>query len=669
MKIRKIALLILTIVMCFALALGVVACTDTDNPTGDSVNSTGSTDSNKDGSASTAGGNSSDAAGNNSGTQKPEPEEKIVVNGVTQNNNLTLFQTNKGEKTDKTAEFFDRTQDLVVGDDNAFVVKPEVQFLKVVTGSTPEPYTPATWNFNITVSRLTENNTYVELKDADLTTYVEKIDKVNATVDFSEEAVGNKFKISVCPEGTDAEDVAEFTKSVEVSVVDAYNVYTANELAYIENGSRQDEGRDGHWAEFKKTNGLTAEAKAGIVLQANISITKENIPAYFVYQANEIGENDGDRERAVGSLKDFESLYERHLSGSEQFIFNGNYFSIDCKTLPLVVRPSGNIVTEGQAYESHSSLTMFKHNDNGEENKTHVEMKNINFIGNAPRVEDTTKTGGIILGKSRIETLMYNNISNNFFITFFPEVSSKKYTIQKCKSYNAYSCFVYVWGSNDVHIEDSDFNSAGGPVIIADHVQANEGNGIPSSVTVKNSELHSYVTGQEAWFQMYNATAISSQIFTMNNAFTPFGRAFLKTRDTGSETLQFMDFVAFYKSGETNGLTSTKITGNFVQDEGDPMDFGTYTNPWNGFNNVTPNQKNQFIEGILAMSPEAPIFMTSGGGMSLLNPGVGLMQLDPTGTPTRIQDPSNAMFQGKQLYLYYSRMGIVLNYFNAGETI
>ncbi len=709
MNLRKITLLILSIVMCFALVLGVVGCNETDNPSSDSVNSVGSNDptsSDKGGSTSsqetslseqksdsndpttssgeptsdsedptTSSGeptSDSEDPSTSSGGDDPKPVEEIVeVLDVKANKNFTLFQTNKGEKDNKQTEFYDRTQELTVGDDNAFVVMPEVQFIKI-TDNIPEAFVPEEWNYVITVSRYTEQNTYVELNDADLATFVDKIDAKNATVDFSTEAIGNKFKISVYPEGTDTSDIADFTKSIEVVVVDAYNVYTANELAYIENGTRQDEKRDGVWAEFKKTNGLTAEAKAGIVLQANVSITKENLPSYFFYQKGDAGVvGAADEERVVGSLKDYENLYERHLSGSEQFIIIGNYFTIDCASLPVVVRPGwgvGEIITDDRAYESHSSLTMFQHKDNGEENKTRVEMKNINFIGNAPRVEDTSKTGGIILGKSQVETLMYNNISNNFFITFFPEVSRERYTIQKCKSYNAYSCFVYVWGSNDVHIDESEFNSAGGPVIIADHVT--DERDMPSSVTVTNSELHSYVTGQEAWFQMYQATNLTSQIFAMNSAFTPLGRSFLKTRGTGSEMLQFMDFVAFYKSGDTNGMTSIKITGNYVQDGAEPLDFGTYTNPWNGFDKVDQtNPKSMFIEGIWAQYPTAPIFMTSGGGMSFLNPQVGLMQLDQTGTPVQIKDPQNAMFSGKQLYLYYTRMGIVLNYFNAGETI
>lgn len=644
--------------MCFALTIGLVGC-DTEVTPGDSS-------SNIAGSTPTSSQNPDDSSTPNSSSTE-EPTEQIVILDVAPNANFVLYATNKAEKDDKKAEFYDRTQEFFVGDDNAFIVKPEVQFLKIVD-EMPVPFVPTEWNYVITLFRYTENNEYVELEGDDLETYTDSIDTVNATVDFSEEAIGEKFKISVYPEGVEDADIAEMTESIEVSVIDAYNVYSAKELACIENGSRNVAAENTVWAEFKAENNLTAEAKAGVILQTNINVTVDDVPSYFFYSEEEIGANDSDRETAIGSLKDRMSIYSRFFAAEETFAVIGNYFTLNCSSLPIVVRANDDIAVPGVAYESHSQLMNFRSSVDIAENNSYVEIKNINFIGNAPRVENTTMTGGVILTKSQnVATLAYNNIANNFFITYFPNATDKNYTMQKCKAYNGYSCFVYLYAAKDVHIDECNFESACGPVIIADHVDNSDGDR-PSAVTVTNSELHSYVTGQEAWFNMYNATAVSAQIFAMNTAFTPFGRSFLKTRETASEKLQFMDFVAIFKSNENNGLTDgIKITGKYVQDGGVPMDFGTYMDPWTGFDNVEQNLMNMFIEQLSAQG--APMFMTSGGGMSFLNPSVGLMTLDQTFAPVQIMDPNDNVFKGEQLYLYYNRMGIVLNYFNAGETI
>lgn len=279
---------------------------------------------------------------------------------------------------------------------------------------------------------------------------------------------------------------------------------------------------------------------------------------------------------------------------------------------------------------------------------------------------------------NNVDFKAYNNISSSFVINYMADATSMPFTMEKCKAYDSFTTLIYVWGSNKVTIKDCEFIGAGGPVMIVDHVGVTEPEGgKPSNVTVLNSQLHSYVTGQEAWFRMYGATGIVSQIVMMNAGFTPFGRSFVKTRTTGDGELSFIDFVALYKSGEAEGITTTKISGKFVEDDAVlPMDFGTYAEPWDNFQTNGP--VSTYIETVLGVNAALPVFMTSGGGMSFFAPeavpamgiGQGLNTINmSTGTPEQIIDPNDNMFKGKQLYLYYSRMSIVFNYFNAGETI
>lgn len=668
MKLKNTLLLVIMLLCITALTFGVVGCKHAST-TSDSTD------------ASDTATQSASADTGESG------EEHVAITGVNYSTNLLSYKANKSVKTeaDKRNEFFDLEQSMFVGDDNAFDVKPSVAFRLYKANGKSEAYVPETWTYQVDVYVLNGDN-YVLLEGQDVDTYIDAISLTDATVDFSTDAIGYKFKIVSYPDGLTEKQSADedYKMTVEVEVMDGYNVYSAKELAYVDNCSnfKYDNYTDYNnaWAQFKAANGLTAATPAAVILQTNISITKEDIPAYYFWTAEEVNPSDGDYSRVVGSLKDFAFLYFRDLGVSGTFTFEGNYFTLDSSKLPYVVRPFDDIVGVDETYESHSSLFYFSSNMEGHEGETNTAqatIKDVNFIGNSPKVEDTTKSGGVILLKGNtLAFTAYNNIANSFVINYMAESTDRPFCIEKCKAYDSFTSLIYVWGSKDVHIIDSELIGAGGPVMMVDHTGVTDADGgHPSCVTVENSELHSYVTGQEAWFKMYNADFVVYQIVMMNAGFAPFGRSFVKTRETGDGTLSFIDFVALYKSGESEGMTATKVSGKFSEDNAAlPMDFGTYADPWDNFATNTPIST--YIETVLGINPEIPIFMTSGGGTSFFSPdaipamgiGAGLNNI-VEGAPQQIMDPNDNMFKGNQLYLYYSRMAIVFNYFNAGETI
>ena len=673
MKLKNLILSALTVLCLVLFAVGIVGCSVKKG------NNSGSASNSGDNSTSSA---STSASTGNSGSGGSE--DLVVVTGVNMNTDLLTYNSNKKVKADadKENEFFDLTQNMLVGDDNAFSVKPSVAF-RIFKGDSdiPEAYVPESWTYFVN-AYVKNGDNYVLLEGQDVTTYIDAIDAVNATVDFSADAVGHQFKLEVYPDGlTEKQSAdADYKMTLEFEVIDGYNVYSAKELAYIDNGANYLKGSSYNdaWAKFKTDNGLTATSPAALIMQTNLTITKDDIPSIYFWSESEVSKSDGDYLRVVGSLKDRNYVYFRNLGADGSFLFEGNYFTLDCRSFSHVVRPNDDIVAVDETFESHSSLFYFGSEAQGETSNSAF-LKDVNFIGNSPRVEDTTKSGGVILVKNEnVAFTAYNNISNCFVINYMIESTSQHCTLEKCKAFDSFTTLMYVWGASDVNIVDSQFVGAGGPVMIVDHTHVTDENGgTPSCVTVTNSELHSYVTGQEAWFTMYNAGSIISQIVMMNGGFMPFGRSFVKTRTTGDGTLNFIDFVALYKSGEAEAVSTTKISGKFVEDNAAlAMDFGTYTKPWDNFQTNGP--ASTYIETVLGVNAALPIFMTSGGGMSFFAPeafpamgiGQGLNTINfGTGAPEQIMDPTDNMFKGDQLYLYYSRMGIVFNYFNAGETI
>ena len=679
MSFRKILFTIFAVAMLMSLSIGIVACTPRNSGNNSSEESASVSESASD-----------------SQPTSVEPEDIIVVNGVNANANFLLRETAKSEKGDnKETEFMDREQDFFVGDDNAFNVKPSVGFL-IFRGDSnvAEAYSPDTWNYVLNVYHL-ENNNYVLLNETGYESYIQSYDQVNATVDFTEDAIGETFKLEVYPEGLTAKQMSDpdYKSTVEVTVVDGYNAYTASDFVYIEQGGREEATYlNQAWVNYKQQNGYSLDyAPSAVIMQSNIFITPEDLPVEAIWQAtdSEINEGDSDYEQVVGSLRDYACLYSRFMKATDKFTLEGNYFTVNITTLPLVVRFRDEISAPGEPHESHASLFRFTSDDataeqaeladqtDGSGNK--ASFRNVNFVGNAPRTEDTQLSGGVILLKANkcgFET--YNTISNAFVINYMGERSHRPFYITKCRIYDAFTTLVYLFGNSDAKITDSDLNGAGGPAMIIDHVRPLQATDTyPSSMTVVNSEIHSLVTGQEAWFALHGATGAAAIISAMDGAFNVFGKTFTITKKVDENTsMKFMDFIALYKSGSAESMTAEEISGYYKQvaTEEDvanpyilPMDFGTYADPWNFFANKGQTPVSMLIEGVLAQNSQAPIFMSSAGGSAIWYPAdssnllAGGALINTSFQP--ITDPTDPIFSGNNLYLYYSRMGLVFNYY------
>lgn len=643
---------LLAAIMCFSLVFAVGCNIIIVNPDDSSSSSSDS------GSASDSGSSSSSL------------KEKVVVTGVSQNAEYALYMKNKGVKTNKKNEFFDKTSTLKVGDDNDFVVMPAVTFGKIKPGTQfTTPVIPSEWTYEISFARITADGS-VKVAADEVENYVEKIDYVNCVINFAEGAIGSTFEISVVPTGlTDKqkENVAKYMAKMTVEVVDGFNVYDAKELSVINNyyGSYW-LCENSTWRNFKEENGIDVDyAPSNVLLQTNVKINAADLPkGFFFNKGDKDLEGSADYDRALGSLRDGACLYYRNVAENETFTLEGNYFTLDASAIPLVVRPE-NKVAESENFQSHAQLFFVDVFNDKEETC----FKNLNLIGNAPRVEDTNKSGGIIIIKSGKKGVhFYNNISNCWYINYFPYYSTGT-KIEKCKAYDSFNTIVYSWGSTGTVIKDSELIGAGGPAIIADHASPKaEDGGSPSEISVIDSEIHSYVAGTEGWFtQFAGATQAATLIKSLNAAFANpyFKRSFVyekvgdeyKLTSVGDASkVYFLDFVALYKSGEAVGLSADVITGKFAVKKGEtadvPMDFGTYPDE-------TANAEYRAMVAMLLANTlgKTAAFQTSVGGLAYMGEN-GLLDL----TNAQITDPANNIFKGDSLYIYYNGMGLCFGY-------
>ena len=636
--------------------------------------------------------------------------QQIFIGSVSQPLSLTEYYANRAEKpNDLRNEFAYNDNPYYVGDDNAFTMKPIVNFVNRALEPVSQPigWGVDGWTYVITLKLYNESQSdYVSVDDISL--YIDSIDYANCVIDFNANAIGQKLSLSIAPAGLmnwqkDAQK--DYSTTFEISVIDGYNVTNALELIYINriangkvvdyetgySGGKYNSGAA--WTAFAQENGLDLSAShAAVILHNNVKVSKDTVPSVFLYSDDDedVKETDNDYDKVKGTMKDRSTLFFRNLVANENFIIEGNYFTLSCEDFPLVVRPEGK-QPNSEKFVSHSQI--FKFNAAAEDYTSRVEIRNINLVGNAKKSSDTQLTGGLILIKTTNASLYaHNNISNQWFINYFPDESDKRTDIDYCRAYDSFNSILYLWGTSDVHISHCDFNGAGGPVMIIDHVYQDKSksgdeflySGIASHVEITDSTMHSFVTGNEAWFVMNNVTSTASQIKALNANFDNqyYNRSYVVSGVTSGEEAapQYLDLIAVFKSGSEEGISqAVNVTGYFEMNGATcPMDFGTYSEAaFAAKNRGYCSAEQQYLQAIISGAYPSAVFVSSESlrtpkaqyqfdGIGAYKPNVGLVYGDQTNLT-----PDDSLFKGDQIYLYYTGLGIsvVLGYYDSGDTV
>lgn len=613
--------------------------------------------------------------------------KKVIAYAVGLPKNITLYNTNKGDQNndgdskDDHNEFFIWNQSYLVGDDNNWTFKPSVTFYKFdldeegnLNLDNYEEVIPASWEYDIAIYKYNlETEKYDILVDNNDTAIIDAIDYTTCQINFADgiDKENNAFLVKVSPKGLTTNQSANkdrYTISMMIEVVDGFNVYTAKELAYI--NDRTDEYATA-WEEFKKANGLELNYVANrVILHNDINITTNDLPKEFFYTEEEakgqpdelryydVLDSEGNlveklEVKLAGSLKDYSYIYYRELEGTEELSIVGNYYKVDASSMPLVVRESkgDNSATPLGTVISHA--TLIKVDGSGSSNFV---MENVSFLGNANRTEIAIKGGGIILTKiNNTAATMKNNIASCFFISYMTELSTNDILIEKCRAYDAFNSFIYNWGSSKVTLKECEMIGAGGPVIIQDHVDPTSSDGGQvGQITIEDCKLEAYVAGTEGWFTLVGATSVVPLIKGMNALFNPLGRSFLKTNTASGET--YMNLICVNKSGDAQSITAQKVSGSTTI-----IDSESETNRSFNFGATDP-----YLGALLAQtySQGAPAFESSKGGYGYTDGATGIYDLQNN----RLIDPTHAIYNGDYLAVYYNGMLIVLGYFNSGAT-
>ena len=391
---------------------------------------------------------------------------------------------------------------------------------------------------------------------------------------LTRKAVGKKFQVTFDADESKYYAVDPSLKPVvfEFEAVDGYNVYEAEELALYDNTPAE----TNEWETFKAEHGLDniAEPKS-IVLQANLTITKDDLPTSFFYTEEEIDgwlannqsvfasyllKKNSFREAAglepfteetgrdflVGSMKDYVTIYERKSNPDIDFALEGNYFSIDASSLKQVAFYNAAFAPEEDdrkldEYDeedgSHSQLFGFNSvNSRVDEFGGKTTFRDVTITGNGDYSADDTYAGGLIAFKiGKIEAHFENIVTSKTFISFFPrlngdEQDDSQYAvtyIDRCKNFDSYNSLVYVFGTKNNYITNSFMKRAGGGIFLLDDVNASDKSASKHGsceVYSENVYYENWVTGKEPWFIQKQATALTSNLAGIGGSYGWLGK-------------------------------------------------------------------------------------------------------------------------------------------------
>ena len=528
-------------------------------------------------------------------------ESDYTIATIAQNEKYAEFLYNKGVSSDREDGFKKHEGAFLVGDDNSFEFKPKV----VIVDGDGNPAAEANWAqpFTVTVEKKVGSNFVAA--DPALYSLPETLTIDNLKIDFADEAVGETFRITTAPTGLPEKRVKKFTQSLEVSVIDGFNVYRGLDLAYVDDtadgakmswspSSGEAFGLVTNWETFKTSKGLATDYHpANFIFQDNIKITKADFPSDYLYPA--------ESEKA-GSLINDAALYRVLSAGTRHITFHGNFFQLDCSAIPLVTLGVGEA----------STATVFQPGHHASQEASSITFKNLNVTGNSRYVTDNSGAayaGGICFAKTAYacEHITFDNVlARNFFQTVQAQYrmmssissavnadsSAAQYSdvrIYDCKFTDNYNVFIYSYGGH-VHAERTYFHKCGGPIIMQDHVnyrrwfESNPTNSLYKEDGVTpipwiprafftDCVFDNYVVGTEPWFIQFGVSAmVLNQIKPISDAFyqTYVTQAFVldptdptKPALASASANSVMNFVALNK-GVGVGASDSSVCGEVV---------------------------------------------------------------------------------------------------------
>ena len=584
---------------------------------------------------------------------------------------IKMLETNK-------ADFKNKGYGYVVGDDNPFYF---TLTLAVIDLDTHEKK-------NVT-SYTSASNVYLKgsdapLADDELIKYV-TIDEEANSFDFTEEAIGKSFKITTRPRDCEENKIATLTKSIEITVVDGYNVRYAWELNYltntdfgyglvIPNDSRTQSQIVDDFLLNEKGVTRPTELNA-IVLHNDLVIKTTDIPSEYFLDKNRQKE-----------LYDYISVFNyESTEQNKTFMIHGNYFAIYSHELPTVV-PDGygnqtDSISEGQLFRFSVNVAKDMYFDHTQYSTTIKNLMLVDDDHKSDNIEDSNKAMlGLIAIKTQSQIVNLDNIKiKSYYISYFAEYDYQTVNISDSIFQNSWQNHIFLRPENPIqsefdepldqalyprltlNVKSSTVTQSGGPAIISHQnnpsylCNAYSGSKVDIS---SDCLIESWVTGEEAWFTSMRIGFAAEMIKNLNKLLLQENSSFITEKTmvvNGKETtfkamnIVMVNLLVPDLSGGWEGILNqmygtTDIDGKVTIGGKTVLDMDDCTK--NG-------KKYNFKDITIAENKTADnhIFSSSAGDVAITN---------ANGTMTELKGDISAKTDHDYLALYIYTLGIVL---------
>ena len=595
------------------------------------------------------------------------------------------------------SNFMVKNNPYVVGDDNPFVFKLNLTILNDA-GELVEDFDSYNSYFEIYI---VENETATLLTGDALSTYVEEINAAKNSIDFTEAAIGKTFTIKTRPaDGIVESDIENMTREFTVKIVDALNIYEAWELNYLTNYdgdfSIPDETRSRPQIalDFLKTKNpdATIPSIAGAVIHNNLTVKHEDIPSVYFHSS--------------GNFYDFLTVFPHATDkNNPSFTFYGNYFTIYSYELPEVCeRGQGNQdddVSSGQLFRfscSELNATDFAI-DQYTTKIQDLYLRDDNPNSNNEATE-SRQMRGLIAMKVQFQKIEVENVRlEAFYIGFFLDNDYTVATVNNSIFYNCHQNNIYSYSNNPIsgddtapaenyspitlNVTNSKITKCGGPVILnqndSPHLTKNSKSGAQITID-ENTEIWTWVTGQEAWFKATNTNGTAATIATLGILLQANldGNTFIsQTGEEGTDTSNYyMNIIMLNLIAGTDAATVMKATDDLdgkltiggtayfnMNDEKTATNVATGLQVGYGDQNVA--------NAIGNYAGQAPVFNTAVGGVGVISQDEGgnyLLVTDLTADATTNAMNKEALKRGDYIALYQNNFGILLGYATHPQT-
>lgn len=494
------------------------------------------------------------------------------------------------------AKFMDKEQGYIVGNANPFYFNPKVTYYD----EDDVQYRNSEVAVNAEVYFYQNDEEVAIDNPSDYYT----LNNETAAFTFTSAAKDKTFLIRVYPQSLTSyqieEELEDYTVSFKFTVKDKYyNVYNAVDLLVFDN--RKETGiKDGDAVyNFRAEKGLNNAAITGLegmALHNTISITDSDFPKEYFWQESELtGLTAEQKTKIKGSLKDKTFMLYRNLGQTGKFTVEGNYFTINANGISkIVIQGADNPNIKTDEVVAHSKLFyVFGQSNRDETNYTEeAAFNNLSLIGNLNRSESEYSGGLIFMEAIAAKTHIYNNIANSWYITTFSSRNSTGHgvTVEKSIYEDDYNSIFYVWGGI-LDVKESEIHGAGGPVVIADHVEnkpdqitkagrVGDKGGWPAVLNFDqytSEHVYSHITGAESWFKQMGASETADLIKNtllagINQMSSTLGHTYTKKVTENGTEKTLMNIIAIFKdSGSENFSSLCEYPGS------GKATFGTHT--------------------------------------------------------------------------------------------